>query len=374
MHVALVSDSKWLDEELGQFQSMVVGLIDEQVRVAQVVPERLDQTDSSAFGERVGWPESSWSLMRVFALSRLKPSLEKLGVGLVHATTARVWQGAVLLARRLETPLVCNISSREEVALASRLLRHAGAARVAFIAATTPLGEAVRDRVGPRTVVQVIPPGVHVISDDAAPAGTKPPETPPTEPTPPEQRPLCAVIAGNGECDSDYQALLNALPAIIRDYPQAQFFLDGQRQDQHQLWRWSRQLGILSNVSLVPRRLGHYELLLRADVLLQPQALGQSRGLTLQAMAHGIPVIARADAMLDYLVPDRTAWVVDLPEPAIWTHRIRRVLEEPHAAHKLGESAKAWIAAKHIAARQIEAMLALYRKMTGEAYKFRQTG
>ena len=180
------------------------------------------------------------------------------------------------------------------------------------------------------------------------------------------------MITGNGKLDADYHAVLSALPTVVKKYPDAQFFFDSQRQEQHQLWRAAKRLGLLSNVSLVPRPLGDHELLLRADVLIQPQALGQSRGLTVQAMAQGVPVVARRDDWLDYLLPNETAWVVDVSEPSVWAQHMLDVIEKPEAAAALSQSAWEWVGRKHVAARQVALTLAMYRQVTGEAFKFSQ--
>jgi len=229
---------------------------------------------------------------------------------------------------------------------------------VAFTATTVPLGEAVAKRLGPRALVQVIPPGVHVATES------------PTRPA--DGAALCAVITGNGRFDANYQTLLSALPAIIKKYPDAQFFFDSQRQEQHQLWQSAKRLKLLSNISLVHRRPGHHELLLGADVLVQPQPLAQSRSLTIQAMAHGVPVMAHYDPWLDYLVPDKTAWVVDGPDAAVWEKSLLEAIEKPQAAESLGRRAQEWVGKNHVAARHVALTLALYRQVTGEAFKFSQ--
>ena len=300
--------------------------------------------------------DSNWTLLRRYQLARLAGTLTKLEATLVHALSGRVWAGALSLARRLDLPLVAAASAADDVKAAPGIVRRCGSVRVAFAATTKPLAAALSKRLGPGTLVQMIPPGVHVSSQ---------PRTPPADRTA-----LGAVITGSGQLDDDYQALLSALPAIIGKYPDAQFFLDGQRQDQHRLWQAARRLGLLANVSLVPHRPSHQKLLLGADVLIQPQALARSRGLTLQAMAQGVPVVARQDPWLDYLIPDDTAWVVDQSDPAVWTQRVCDIIEKPDVAEALGQSARRWVGQKHVAARHVALTLALYRQLTGEAFKF----
>ena len=355
MHVALIGDRRCLDDDLAQFHALVVGLLDEQVRVAQVLPEELALAEAGGFGEQVVFADSDWSLVRSYQLSRLAGTLAKLDLTLVHALSGRVWPGALRLAKRLEVPLVGTASASTDVDAAAAILRRSGNVRVAFTATTKPLADALSKRLGPKTLVQMIPPGVHLEPLSEAPAG---------------DRALGAAITGSGWLDDDYQTLLASLPEVIRKYPDAQFFLDGQHRDQHQLWQSARRLRLLANMNLVPTRPGHHKLLLGADVLIQPQALARSHGLTLQAMAQGVPVVARQDPWLDYLIPDETARVIDGHDSAAWTQRICDVIEKPEATHALTESARAWIGRKHVAARQVALTLALYRQVSGESFKF----
>jgi glycosyltransferase involved in cell wall biosynthesis len=295
MHVALISDALWLDEQLPQFQALVVGLMDEQVRVVQVVPHRLDAADTSAFGEHVPWKDSNFAAVKRWRLSQLASTLQQLEVDLIHALTGRVWSGAISLAKRMDVPVIFSDSSWQCVSQAAKFHRKAAGLSMAYTTTTLPLAQLLHKQVGPQTPVQTIAPGIH--HQRLAP--------PPNEDTE-----SCAVITGTGIFDESYQVLIEALKDIVKAHPNAQFFFDGQQQDQHKLWRAARKAGLLANVSLVPRRLGHHELLLRGDILIQPQALGASRSLTLQAMAQSIPVIAREDRWLDYLIQDETALLI----------------------------------------------------------------
>jgi glycosyltransferase involved in cell wall biosynthesis len=355
MHVALIADSLWLDEELAQFQALVVGLIDEGTRVAQIVPDQLGAADVSHFGERVNYRESRWPWLQQYNLSRVRDKLDKLGVDLLHALTSHCWAGTLMMARQLDLPAVLTASSARDIEPAARLARQTKA-RYAIIATTAPLGKTIGQRQNADAPVKVIHPGVH--------RGA----TQPAEQT--GDHVLCAVVTGNGLLDEHYQALLGAIPSLVRDQPHTQFFLDSQRHDQHALWQAARRLGILSNVSLVPRRPGHHRILLRADVLLAPQPLGQSRGLTLEAMARGIAVIAAADPWLDYLLPDETAWVINDPDRGAWERRLRSVIANRAQAAALGERARQWVGKTRIAAEQVDQTLDLYRQITGESIKF----
>lgn len=338
------------------FRYMVVGLMDENVRVVQVVPERLSVEDSSQFGSRVTFKDTAWSFLRNHRLGKLGGELDELEVNLIHALDGRLWPAAIKLAKELECPAVLTANSYMDVPLAQKLLKQHASMPIAVIASTQPLADALAGFIGPQHVMRVIHPGVHV----------------PKEPIADSQSPgaLCAVISGANEFDSEYEALFMGLAPIVTSYPQAQFFLDGQGHDQHLIWQAAQKLGLLANISLVPRRLGHRELLLGADVLIHPQPMGRSRGLTLQAMSRGIPILAHTDAWLDYLLEDKTAWLIDRPHPQLWTSAIQRVLRTPEQSKALGLRAREWVGQNHIASNHVQQTITLYQTILGESFKF----
>ena len=357
MHVALIADAGWLDDELPLFRYLVVGLIDEGERVVQVIPEQLDETDAVSFGQQVRWRDSRVNWLRAHRLARLGRRLDELDVDLVHAMDSRVWAGTVKIAAPLGIPDVLNLNDHRDLASLPRFAVRSGPVACSFVAGSAPLAEAMRDHLPEDVRSTLIAPGVHPGDE---PRGGR------------DELPLCAVITGSGTFDDDYEMLFIALRAVVERYPQALFFLDGASDDTHPIWQATRRFGLLANVSQVPHRLGHRELLLRADVLIQPQALGRVRSLTLQAMARGMPVIGRADAWLDYLVDDVTALLVRDANADAWMDVLTRVIEQRQDAAALGRRARAWVMENRPASNQVASILSLYRELVGESIKFPQ--
>lgn len=356
MNVALIANTAWLDEDLTMFQCLVVGLIDDQVQVVEVVPEGLAETEVSAFCRHVSWRDSRWESVRRYRLGRLSDRLQNMDIDVIHALDGRVWSGALKLARRNWTPVVLGASSSMDVPQVGRVQRASRSLKVAFVATTQPLAEAIRLKLESNALVEVVSQGIQM------------PDSANSRPL--DGSKLCAAVTGNGTYDTQYEALMIAMRSIITKYPQAQFFFDGQGNDQRLLWQAAQRYGLLSNMSLVPRRLGHRELLLRADLLIQPQSLGRSRTLTLRAMAHGVPVLAMSDSWLDYLIDQQTAWVIEKPDPALWVSSIEQFIEHRDDARQRTNRARQWVLQRHRAAVQVEHMVQLYREISGESIKF----
>ena len=164
--------------------------------------------------------------------------------------------------------------------------------------------------------------------------------------------------------------LLQGIHMALDDETEMQFFFDGQGVDQHKLWRTIEKLGLLRNSTLIPRRLGHREILLRANALVHPQALGKARSLTLRAMACGLPVISVADEALDYLQPETTARVLNDPTPEDWCQCLLWLARQRSEAAALGQRSHQWVREHRPVSAQIESLLHVYRSLTGETLPF----
>ena len=356
MHVALIGDTDWLDDDWSIFKRLAVGLIDRQVRVVQVVPQQRADPEDIPFDSLITWRDSSWALTRQRRLSRLADQLDQLGVDLIHAIGGGVWGGVMRLASHLKIPAVFGLSSASDLAQINRIRRIGDNHPAGITASTDPLAAVARQKLPPQWLVRVVPPGVDVLDSPSV--------------LPDRHGDLCVIVSGTGVDDEDYLALLNGIALVVAKHPRTQFFFDGMDKDQHALWQMVRSQGMLSNVSMISRGLRQRELMMQGHLLIHPQALGQCRGLTLEALAHGVPIIAREDPWLDYLIDDQTAWLIPKPEPEQWAAMIRRVIEDPARARSLADRGRAWVRQRHLVADYVDQTLALYQELGGESIKF----
>lgn len=354
MHVALIANTAWLDEELATLHHVVVGLLDASTRVAQVLPRGRAEGEVVSFGTRLSWRETRGRRRNRRSIARLADRLRDEGVDLIHALDGRLWRSALGLGRQLGLPVVLGANSGLDVSVAARLAGRMAPDRVSIACATRPLTERVAEAVNDRVPVRFVPPGVHLGS--LAPRGDD--ETP------------CVVVSGDGGCDAHITALLEGARQAIAVRSDLQLFFDGQRQDPHKLWRAVSRAGLLTNATLIPRRLGHREVLLRAGALAHPQPLGRARSLTLRAMAHAVPVMSCADPVLDYLIPGTTARVIDQPTPEAWAKALVGFAAKPGVWRGLGQSAQQWVGEHRLAANHLHLLLQTYRELTGEPIAF----
>ena len=354
MQIALIANTAWLDEELTTLHHLVVGLLDESVRVVQVLPTGRAEGETVSFGTRLSWRERRGKVRNRRALNRLAEPLKQQGVELIHALDGRQWRAALDLSRQLSVPAVLSANSGMDIELATRISGRLVPGQHAVLCATEPLRQLVDQAIGSAVPVRHVPFGVHV----GKPAPHTDDETP------------CIVVSGDGGFDEYVLHLLQGAKQAIEQHLDLQLFFDSQRQDPRAMWRAIRRQGLLANSTLIPRRLGHREILLRASALVHPQPLGRARSLTLRAMSHAVPVLACADPLLDELIDGQTARVLHEPSADTWAKILMSVASEPAPWRELGTTAQQWVGQHRLAATQLERLISTYRHLTGEPIAF----
>lgn len=357
MHVALIANTAWLDEELATLHHIVVGLIDESTRVVQVLPQGRAEGEVVSFGTRLSWRESRWRRRNRSAIAKLANPLAEQQIDLIHVLDGRLWAGGIDLATKLNLPIILSANSGMDIPVAARCANRLAQLPAAITCATQPLTELIAQSVGDAVPVTCVPPGVHL--------GKTPPRH--------DEEAPCIVVSGNGDRDAHVNDLFQGIKRVVELRPDLQLFFDGQRQDPRRLWRAIRDADLAANATLIPRRLGHREVLLRAGALLHPQPQGRARSLTLRAMAHGLPVIACADPLLDYLIEGQTARVLNDPTPDAWADALTSFATQPGPYRELGNNARDWIGKHRLASTQLATLIALYRQLAAKPIAFPAT-
>lgn len=361
MKAALVADRSWLLAEPATLRRLVVGLVDEQVRVVRVVPEDLGPADEDALAitsieMRYRW--SSWRWARDRALRQLRDSLREAEIDVLHVLDGSLIVPGLTLASQLGVPLIASVWSQTEI---DQLPTPPGDVSLVIVVPTQSLAERANRRLhGTAAQVEHIPAGVYRSAADAMPAPLADPG-----------QALSCVVAGDGRLDPAYDALLHAIAEVKPRLGHAVYFFHSIASDQHRLWQLAQRLDLLEQVSLVPPEPGVRQLLVQADVIVQPQPLGRVRTLVVEAMAAGRPVIAAADPLLDYLIDHQTARLLHEPTAAEWAAVLVDLVEHPADYVALGQRARDYVGQHHSAGRSVEQMLALYHRLTPRPLPFK---
>ena len=359
MKVALLADPIWLMAEATTVQRLAVGLLDEGVQLVPVVPAGFDpdEADLSIAADVLRYEPSNWKLVRDWRIGRLTDQLAELDVDLIHALSGAMERPAVRLGQELELPVIASVWSMAEAAT----IEAGEGLSVRYTAPTRTIADTARSGLDAEHSVRVIRPGVFISGDEPVQQPLSDPERPPS-----------FLVIGDGRLDDAYSALLEGMARIKSRIDRAMYFFYAIGSEQHKLWRAAESLGLQEHVSWVPVGGEARELLVQADVVVQPQATGTVRTIVLEAMRTGRPVIAVEDAALDYQVDHRTKRELEAPTPGDWAEALAQVETDREGLRALGESAAKFVRDRHSAAKFAGAMLDLYREAAPQPMPFKK--
>jgi glycosyltransferase involved in cell wall biosynthesis len=182
---------------------------------------------------------------------------------------------------------------------------------------------------------------------------------------------LSAMLIASGRDAGAIGAALEGLARVLPEAPELMVFAESDAIERARLWPLVKRLGITDRFTLSPDLEARRELALRADLLLLPEALGDHRTLTLDAMAAGMVVVAGADPMVTALRDGETARLVDAPRPERWAEALAWSLRNRADARALGLSAREHVRTCCRASGQVASVVDAYEWMLrGEAIPF----
>lgn len=353
MRVLILVDEFFAKREQTLLTRLEVGLADEGVRVVHAMPD-----SAAAFGpgevvSRVltyhgasRWL-SNGSVAR--GLARTLRELRGKGeegpiVDVVHVFGGSAWSLGSVLARELEAMLVLEVWRTGLVGRAREFVPKSEP-HTLFIAPDPTIERMLRDEPA-QLLVRAVPWGV------LAPSEAK-------RVLPPE-RSASLMMIGTGRAAPAFTAAFEGAAMIIRQFPDVMLFCDALAALRAGLWGLAKKLGVSDHVSLIEDLEGRRDLVLEGDVLLQPDASGEQRSITLDALGAGIVVVAAEDPAVAILQEGVTARLVKPGVPAHWASVLRDVLEDPQRARTLAASGRAFAMKERRASDHIRGVLEAY--------------
>jgi glycosyltransferase involved in cell wall biosynthesis len=361
MHIGLIVDEQRLIAEHTTLNRLCIGLIGEGAQLTRIVPDAIPPHVVDHGEQRVALastlhaPMNILPWMRTARARELVDALDRKIPDVFYALGPQAWTLGMDLARLTERPLALDIWSARQ---ARRAPRGRGRRAVAgYIASTEPIAQTLRARVGAE-LVGVVPMGVAL------------PKEPRRILSDPEHIIGLAVI---GRCSDvpAYRALLTALADLVDRMPQIRVFMELAGPNEHDIWRCVRKLDLLPHVSSITDAMQHRALLLRCDLLITPERAGTPRSLILEAMAHGLAIIAVSDPHLDSLSHGHNALLIGESTPESWGHCLNSLLNDPEQARILGGKGRTYAAEHFPSSAHVASLLeALNRIVHGGAYEF----
>jgi hypothetical protein len=172
-----------------------------------------------------------------------------------------------------------------------------------------------------------------------------------------------AMVIGTGRDTKAFAAAFEGLAAAAKVYPELMIFCDAQAARRAELHRLAKKLGLLGRMSLIDELEGRRDLLVSGDLLIQPEAGGEARSVTLDAMGNGMVVIAAVDAEVSSLIDGRTARLITKADGGQWAAAVKGALTDRAATEALAASASAYVREHHRVSAHIRGVLDGYEAL-----------
>jgi len=181
--------------------------------------------------------------------------------------------------------------------------------------------------------------------------------------------PSIAILTG-GQQSARLVPLLEALKQYqpSESNPPPLVFLDEHAVSRHRsVGKHVRRLGLNDRLSIVPSLEHGRSLTLCCDLLILPDADGQHRSIILDAMAHGVLVLAASDPLLaDLLRHNETALLIERPDAASWLDLLKTAFDEAQELDALRDRARDLVKGDRTASAQVDAIVAAYDQLCGQ--------
>lgn len=363
MRVIMLTDTFFASREYSMLQRLEVGLADEGVRIVHAVPDK----SASGLGEgvvahTVRYSTRTLAITRRLAARRLARALREAPGGdadadatVLHAYGGATWGLALEVGRELRAHVVLEVWRKGLASRAVDMVRK-GETPVMLVAPDSTIEKALTlpDIAGS---VRLIPWGVH--SPPASRAVLR------------SGRAISIMMVGNGRDARAAAAALTGIASLCRKRDDILIFCDALAARRAGLFALAGELGIRDRLSLIDELENRRDLLLQGDVLVQPDATGEQRSVTLEAFAGGVLVVALNDPSVSSLLDGQTCVVVKNPDAASWETALGTLLSDPEKAQWLETSARRYVREHRRASEQVRQLLKLYEFiLTGGSLPF----
>lgn len=363
MRVLILADPFFATRERTLLSRLEVGLADEGVRVIHAIP---DSIPSALSGEVQG---QVFSTTLRYRPSRLAPARRAVSRRLIDTLRAGVSE---VSGERPERAVdVVHVFGGSAWALGAELARGLGAALALEVwrAGLVEQAASMRARPGRETTLfapdQAIERGLRAAGAvprvALAPWGVHTPEF--DREVLPEGKSRCLVMVGSGRDARAFATALEGLARASRQFPDTRIFCDAHAARRANLWSLARKLGITDRFSLIEEIEARRDILLYADVLIQPDAHGEQRSIVLDAFAHGMVVVAMLDPMVSVLIDSQTARLVKSPDPGEWAGVISDVLTRREASAQVARQAHEFARTQRRVSGHVKNVLDAYAAM-----------
>ncbi len=166
---------------------------------------------------------------------------------------------------------------------------------------------------------------------------------------------LILLSVGRLRYQKAHSVLLKAFPAVLAQFPHIQMLIAGDGILRGELEQEALVLGISDRVKFLGIRHDIPALLSMADLFIFPSRFEGMPNAVLEAMSHGLPVIATVVQGVDEIIRNgENGLLVSVEDPSALSSAILHLLNDPDERQRLGRSARSTIAAEYTVDKMCE--------------------
>lgn len=158
---------------------------------------------------------------------------------------------------------------------------------------------------------------------------------------------------------------LKAVPDIVKEIPQAHFYIVGEGPQRENIERIIREMSLQDGVSLLGHREDIPEIMASLDVIVHPSYAGEGIPQSLlQALAMKRPVIASDAGAIKEIIQDGTTGFLIKPEdPRLIAEKVTELYLRSDLREVFGENGRRLVVEKHSIEQMLDKIEALYNKL-----------
>ncbi|MBX3363190.1 MAG: glycosyltransferase [Phycisphaeraceae bacterium] len=289
MRVLYLLDHDFAMRERKLIERLEVGLAAEGVKTIRMEPESVAATQSevSVAGRIVRYPpfgplatrRQRGRMLESLAREALKDE-SGAAIDVVHVFAPSMWSLGAELARALAASWAIEVWSDAAMSRAARIRTGRGLSAPVLMAADPALVDRARAS-GRDAAIRQTTWGVHALQSPQQIMR--------------EDATFSVVMSSSGMEPGVLHQAMAGIAAMVKIEERILVFVESGAAGKARLWREAETLGLLSRMSLIPDLEVHRDLVMACDVLLLPDMSGQVRTLALEALAHGMGLVATRD-------------------------------------------------------------------------------
>ncbi|MFK7883805.1 MAG: hypothetical protein AB8F26_06445 [Phycisphaerales bacterium] len=354
MHVLLLADAPFAEHERALIERVAAGVTGEGVRVTVAIPKRTE-TQFSLLTDPIRYSDRGLMLTHRIRAEQVAAavggSVSKASglIDVVHAFGGGAWTIAGTLAEIFGSALAFELWRGGLTDRLEGISPPTGVVAACF-APDRPIERAVTSS-GTDLSIRLTPWGCYS----------------PPAPTPVFRSGATAsmVFVSSGRDGDQCRQAFEGACRVIAQSTDVMMFVAADAVNRAGLWKIAERVGVLDRLTLIDRLEDRRDLILCCDMIVYPDTRHEQRTILLDAMAHGLVIVAAGDPLVSVIVDGVTVKSPESVTTVAWQEAVAGVLADRSAAIALGLSAREHIRKNRRASAHIASLIDAYTWLAG---------